>query len=132
MGFYVSCCESDLRRWVVFDFEFDCELHPSMELELGVVSLSYVHALMRIAEAYGAGFERRWSWSYRRNLWQSVQVAAEHCCSDEQLKWLWGDAGYVCKTVGGSCVIITGNPRKIASMNMEFRMDGLCKNGYAA
>lgn len=80
-----------------------------------------------------------WWWL---QLWQSVQVAAEHCCSgkcrmgmswaDEQLKWLWGDAGYVCKTAGGSCVIITGNPRKIARMNMEFRMDGLCKNGYAA
>ncbi|RZC61540.1 hypothetical protein C5167_023290 [Papaver somniferum] len=61
----------------------------------------------------------------------------QHCrmgmsWADEQLKWLWGDAGYVCKTAGGSCVIITGNPRKIARMNMEFRMDGLCKNGYAA
>ncbi|RZC53092.1 hypothetical protein C5167_011957 [Papaver somniferum] len=51
-------------------------------------------------------------------LWQSVQVAAEHCCSG--------------KTAGGSCVIITWNLRKIARMNMEFRMDGLCKNGYAA
>ncbi|RZC70245.1 hypothetical protein C5167_033511 [Papaver somniferum] len=78
----------------------------------------------------------------RGSLWQSVQVAAEHCCygkcgmgmswADEQLKCLWGDAGYVCKTEGGSCFIITGNPRKIARMNMEFRMDGLCKNGYDA
>ncbi|RZC72047.1 hypothetical protein C5167_035191 [Papaver somniferum] len=63
---------------------------------------------------------------------KSIELRMGISWADEQLKWLWGDAGYVCKTAGGSCVIITGNPRKIAKMNMEFRMDRLCKNGYAA